>query len=168
MSRTSLYLRAVTAAASLVLLLLALIAGTGMPAYGIATIVVLTVLAVIQPDSWWALALLACHGIGWATTTPLPAGPGDWLLLLAGAVCALVLHLTAAWAASVPPSARAPRALVLRWGRAGAIIAALTLVPWLAAWASSGVEPAAALLLSGLVAVTLGGAAYAIARAEQG
>ena len=130
LSRSQATVRGLLVAASLALVWLTLVAAPHGLVVAAVALVPLSVWAAWRPESPWATVLVAALVLHWVATVPVPSGAGAWLRLLAAAWLVLTVHLCAAFAASLPPSAPIPRAALRRWGRRGAVVAAVTLPVW--------------------------------------
>lgn len=166
MSPSSRILRGVVGGSSLALLTIEHVAGGGGGILVVLGLLAVTAAAAVRPDSWWPLATLVGHGLVWVSTIPAPADAAGWALLLAGALAGAWLHLSAAWAASVPPTATIPAGLVAVWLRRGVLVSGLAAVVWLVAWGSSGSRGDEA-VLTALSVLVIGATTWGMWRLER-
>jgi len=122
--------RSLLVVASLALVALTLVAAPHGLVVAAVVLVPLALWTAWRPESPWATALVAGLVLHWVATVPVPSSTGAWLRLLAAAWLLLVVHLSAALTASLPPSAPLPRATLRRWGRRGAVVAGVILPVW--------------------------------------
>ncbi|KUG53744.1 hypothetical protein AVL62_02975 [Serinicoccus chungangensis] len=133
-SPSHLRVRLVALAGSVVFALCLVAAGGGGPTVWVGT-VVLGALVVAQPAGVMPALFLVWAIAAWWAAVP---GPWHWALLPA-AWSLLLVHASAALAASVPPQATVPRSVLVRYAaRVGVVAAAVTLVWGLAALAAAG------------------------------
>jgi len=92
--------------------------------------------------------------VAWLSGTRVPTGGSAWLLTVLVAALLLVLHLSAALAAVLPPGAPLPPATVHRWTRRGTAVVGLSAPVWLLLWATTASErPGDSLVTYAAVAV---------------
>jgi len=131
-------------------------AGGGGPVAWIGT-VVLGALVVVQPNGIMPAFFLLWAIAAWWAGVP---GPWHWALLPA-AWSLLLVHTSAALAASVPPQATVPRAVLRRYAVRVGVVAGVVTVFWalaaLASGAREGGGPAPSVLGLALLAAALAG-----------
>lgn len=137
----------------------AAIAGVTHPMVLLA-VVVLAVMAAIQPAGNAMLGVVAIVIVRWLATNDDPTGP----LVLAVAAGLLVMHLVLALMASTPHSFALERTVLARWGRRGAAIAASTVAVWALAALLDRRDAGGSTVLAVSALLLLGGAALAIRR----
>lgn len=141
-SPSQLWVRALMALSSLTLVALTLVAAPHGLVVVAAALVVLTGWALWRPESAGASLLVVGLAVHWVATVPVPGSTGAWLRLLAAAWLLLLVHLAAALAASLPPSAPVPGPSLRRWGCRAGVVAAGTVPLWALAY-GAGREAAA-------------------------
>jgi hypothetical protein len=130
MSRSQIVLRGLLVAASLTMLVRTLAASPHPIIVAAFVLVALTVCAAVEPDSVLVTVLLGGHALHWLAAVPVPTDTAAWVGLLAAAWAAVILHLTASLAASLPGPVPIPRLSLLRWARRGAVVAGATVPVW--------------------------------------
>ena len=129
--------RGLLAASSLALLALTFAAAPQGVVVAAVALLVLTVGAVWRPEAPAAGLLVTGLALHWVTAVPVPTSTTSWLELLGAAWLLLVVHLSAALAASLPPGAPVPGQSVRRWTRRGAVVAAAIVPLWALAYAAN-------------------------------
>ncbi|GAA2738545.1 hypothetical protein GCM10009867_30270 [Pedococcus aerophilus] len=148
LSPSQLGLRAALVAASVALVALTLVAAPHGLVVGAVVLVVLSGWAALRPESAGSGLLVAGLALHWVGTVPVPATTGAWLRLLGAALLLLVVHLTAALAASLPPAAPVPAASLRRWSRRAATVAVGTVPLWALALGADRARAAGDITLS--------------------
>lgn len=110
--------------------LLAALAAPRGTLVGAAVLVVLTPFVVLDPASRLTMLLLTLQSVNWLSSTGVPAGLRDWALTLVAALALLSIHLAAALAAALPPSAPLSRATIQRWVRRTLTVIGLSVPVW--------------------------------------
>ncbi|MGA8980588.1 MAG: hypothetical protein WB473_15875 [Pedococcus sp.] len=129
--------RVLLAVSSLALVALTSVAAPQGVVLGAVALFVLTVGTVWRPEAPAAGLLVIGLALHWLTAVPLPTSTASWLQLLVAAWLLLVVHLSAALAASLPPGAPVPGHSARRWSRRGAVVAAATVPLWALAYGAS-------------------------------
>ena len=154
LSHTQTCLRLLVALSPQLVLALAHAAGATWSTPVAALVLALSLGAAVEPDSHLALVVLAVLGWFWLTRVPLT---GSVWSLLAG-VAVLLFHSAGALSATAPPAATPPAALLTRWLRWTAAVAAATAAVWGLVLLALGANPPGrpALTAAALGAVALG------------
>jgi hypothetical protein len=133
MHRSQVLLRTLFVAASLGLAATTLLAAV-TPQWEFALVLaVVTAALFLRPASHLVALLLLGHALHWLVTVRVPDSWAQWVLAGLAGVLGLVLHTSAALAASVPPSAPLPRGLARRWAGRTALVTAGSVPVWLVA-----------------------------------
>lgn len=122
-------LRTFIALSSVVLALVPFVASLGS-LVGAVGLIVLTAFVVLDPGSRLTALLLGLHCVNWSVSTAVPTQFRDWVLTLVAATLLLAIHLAAALASSLPPSAPFPRPTLRRWGRRALTVVGLSIPVW--------------------------------------
>lgn len=150
-SRQQLALRTASLVAAVGFLVLVEAAG-GSPGWFPLLLLVLAALAAATfPDTNTPLALVL--GLGWLWWAQVPDVFSGWTL--AAAVLLTAVHVTSTLGGYGPPALQVPGALLLAWGRRAAVMAAASVLVWLAAGLLGALDlpPSASVAVMGLAVV---------------
>jgi hypothetical protein len=161
MSPSQRALRIGFSAASLVLLVLTVIASPGPVWVAIPVLALLTVFAALRTHTHLVTLVVLGHALHWVIAVPVPTTWARWALLLVASLLGLVVHLTAALTATLPGQAPVPTVTLRRWGLRGATVAVLSTPVWLVAAVAGqadlpGQLPLSYAAVAGLALLTLG------------
>lgn len=123
-------IRSLLVVASVALVAVTLLAATNDLLAGAVVLVALSGWAAWRPESPAAGLLVVGLALHWVGTVPVPTTTRAWLLLLSAAWLLVVVHLSAALAASLPPGAPVPSVSLRRWARRGVVVAGATVPVW--------------------------------------
>jgi hypothetical protein len=93
-------------------------------------LVIVSPLAAARPGSWMVAALLLGQALHWSMSVPVPTTLTVWLELLGAALLGLLLHVSAALAAALPPQAPVPSVTLRRWAGRTTLVAVLIVPVW--------------------------------------
>ena len=133
MSRSQAVLRGVLAAASLALVVTTAVASAGPLWLAVVLRRGLTGYVALRPGSHVGTVLVGGHALHWLVMVPLPDAWSQWLVAALAAVLLLVVQVSAALAAALPPQAPLPAGLVRRWVARTALVTAAAAPVWLVA-----------------------------------
>jgi len=133
MARSALVLRGLLVVASLALAVVTAGAAVEPSWLAIVLLVALTGYVALHPGSHLVAVLLGGHALHWLVTVRVPDTWGQWLLAAAAAVLGLLVHASAALAATLPSQAPLPPGLARRWLARTALVTAGAVPVWLVA-----------------------------------